>query len=191
MSGCAMHHLQTPEVLPKGKTAGGLGMAVVPIEGTFFVPFPGFWVRTGVAPHFDIGVKPWFLGLEVDGKYGFNDYFAIGGGVGLAFPLVLLYSAEVSIYGGIPIGEVLYPYAVLRGKLVGGALGDVEIGGEGVSMIGSRASGVLGLRLRLGKNFSVYGEGGAVLPLGVSSSVGSTGIGEPTALFGLGVSIGY
>ena len=182
-----MHHLQTPEVVPQGKIAGGLGVEGLDAGGVL-VPFPGFWVRTGVAPNFDIGVKPWLLGLHVDGKYGFNDYFAVGAGAGFAFPLVLLYTAEASIYGGVPIGEVLYPYAVLRGRYMGGSIADIS---ENLSIAGSGVTGVLGLRLRLGGAFSVYGEGGGAWLLGIQSSGESTGAGEPGLIFGFGVSVGH
>ncbi|MBN2378479.1 hypothetical protein JXM67_01575 [candidate division WOR-3 bacterium] len=189
-SGCAMHHLQTPEVLPKGKIAGGLGVEGVNLEGAL-IPFPGFWVRTGVAPNFDIGIKPWLLGLQIDGKYGFNDYFAVGAGFGFAFPLVVLYSAEASLYGGVPIGDVLYPYGVVRARFVGGSTTEIEWLGDNASAIGSGASGVLGLRLRLGETFSLYGEGGVALFLGGISSGGSAGAGEPGLIFGFGATVGY
>ncbi|MBD3286343.1 hypothetical protein GF338_08395 [candidate division WOR-3 bacterium] len=187
-AGCAMHHLQTPEVVPQGKIAGGLGVEGLDAGGVL-VPFPGFWVRTGVAPNFDIGIKPWLLGLHVDGKYSFNDYFAVGTGGGFAFPLVLLYTAEASLYGGVPIGEVLYPYAVLRARYMGGSTTDIS---DNISIAGSGVTGVLGLRLRLAEVFSVYGEGGVGLGLGGSTSEGgSTGAGEPGFIFGFGISVGH
>lgn len=185
-SGCAFYHLQTPETVPQGKIAGGVGLAGIPIGNAPFA-IPGFWVRTGVSPNMDVGVHTWGLGMKVDAKYAFNDYIALGAGGLLAFPFVFVYGLEGSVYAGIPIGEVLYPYGVARLSFVNAT---ETISGDYNWLGFSSASGVVGFRVRLGGVFSIYGEGGVGVPLGIGSSAGSTEVGDPGFIFGLGVSVG-
>lgn len=184
-TGCSMYHLQTPQVVPQGKVAGGIGLAGITISDFPFA-IPGFWVRAGVVPNLDIGVHSWGLGLKVDTKYSFSDWFALGAGASLASFGVLIYGGEASLYAGIP-GKVLYPYGVARLSLTGASetiTGDYNW--AGISMFSS----VLGLRLRLGEMFSLYGEGGVGVPLAIGSSAGSTTLDDPGFIFGLGVSVG-
>lgn len=187
LAGCSMYHLQTPETVPQGKIAGGVGLAGIAIESAPLA-IPGFWIRAGVGPNVDIGVHSWGLGMKVDGKYMFNEYIAVGAGGILAFPLVLLYGLEGSVYAGVPIGEVLYPYGVARISYINAI---ETITGDNNWLGFSSASGVIGLRVRLGGMFSIYGEGGVGVPLGIGSSVGSAGVGDPGFIFGMGVSVGH
>ncbi len=187
LTGCSTYILQTPQVVPQGKVAGGVGLAGLTISDVS-IPFaiPGFWVRAGVAPNLDIGVHSWGLGLKVDGKYSFSDWFGLGAGVSFASFGVLLYGGEASLYAGIP-GKVLYPYGAARLSIFG-ATETLTGNNNWVGL--STFKTVLGLRLRLGEMFSLYGEGGLGVPLEIGSAVGSIDGFNPGFVYGLGVSVG-
>lgn len=185
LAGCSTYVLQTPQVVPQGKVAGGIGLAGL-VVSDLPVAIPGFWVRAGVAPNIDIGVHSWGLGFKVDGKYSFSDWFGLGAGVSLASFGVLLYGGEASVYAGIP-GKVLYPYGAARVSLFGAS---ETITGDNYWAGLSTFKTVLGLRLRIGDMFSLYGEGGLGVPLSIGSSAGSVSGFDPGFVYGIGVSVG-
>jgi hypothetical protein len=175
---CSFYHMQTPETVPVGKVNGGIGLFGLVMDGQPGA-IPGFWVRTGVAPKFDMGVHTWGLGMKLDGKYGFNKCLGLGAGVAGSFIGAFVYGLEGSLYTGIPAG-VIYPYAVGRINLMGFS---ANFENETFEDIGSMFTGVGGLRLNLGTMLRLYLEGGVGLPLS-NDEAGA----QP--VFGLGVQIG-
>ncbi len=185
LSGCSTYVLQTPQVVPQGKVAGGIGLAGLTISDFPFA-VPGMWVRAGVAPGLDIGVHSWGLGFKVDGKYSFSDWIGVGAGVSLASFGVLVYGGEASLYAGIP-GKVLYPYGAARLNITSASLSIADnLAWANVSTFRT----VLGLRLRIGEMFSIYGEGGLGVPLAIGSAAGTITDFDPGFVYGIGVSVG-
>jgi hypothetical protein len=178
LSSCSFYHMQTPETVPVGKVNGGIGMFGVVVDGSP-AAFPGLWVRTGVAPKFDMGVHTWGLGIKLDGKYGFNKYIGLGAGAAGSFLGAFVYGLEGSLYTGIPAG-IIYPYAVGRMNIMGFS---ANFENETFEDIGSLFTGVGGIKLSLGTMLRLYLEGGIGLPLSDVS-----GSAEP--VFGIGVQIG-
>ncbi len=173
ITGCSMYHLQTPDTVPPGRTAFGIGITGTTVgEENVPLAFPGFWARTGLTPNMDVGVHSWGLGLLGDIKFKIIRYLAVGGGAGVSFFGASFLYLQASIYGGIPLGPV-EPYMVLRGHF-----GGISYGGESTS--GNFTSGVIGLRLNFANRFSLMGEVGKLASKDSSSP-----------MFGLGVSIGH
>jgi len=154
---CSLYHLQTPETVPVGKLSVGFGV-VRSSRGRKWLP--GFWVRTGVTPKFDIGVHTWGLGLKLDVKYSFNEYTAIGGGVAVQSPGYTIFKIEGSLYAGVPL-ETFYPYSVVRINLAGVGHSILIKGPPGFTFF-PWVSGVAGSRLKLGERFFLYGDVGEV-----------------------------
>lgn len=183
---CSLYHLQTPETLPQGKVSGGIGITGVVVgedgDDEGFFGFPGFWVRTGVAPNTDVGIHSWGLGMKMDVKHGLNEYLALGGGGAVAFIYGIAYNLEGSLYLGIPIGSI-YPYGVVRYNLFGFTL-EAEEEDVSITRIGTGLSTVGGLQIKLGSMLSTYIEGGVMIPLGEEE-------GDAQPMFGLGISIGH
>ncbi len=179
LTSCAMYHLQIPETLAVGKISGGAGLTGSAEAGQVFA-FPGFWIRTGIAPKADIGVHTWGLGIKMDGKYGLNEYFGLGAGGAVAFMGAIIYGAEGSLYLGVP-SKILYPYGVIRLSTIG-ISGEFEDNSFFESVAGLSAVG--GIKIRFGTMLSTMFEGGIIAPLFESG-------GETQPVFGIGVSIGH
>ncbi len=175
---CSFYHLQTPETVPVGKIAGGIGMVGITAEGNA-VAVPGLWMRSGLAPKFDIGVHTWGLGMKLDGKYGFNRSFGLGAGFAGCFMGAFIYNFEGSLYTGIPAG-VIYPYGVLRINMLGISVSADE---EIFEDFGSAFTGVVGMRMSLGPLVKLYLEGGAALPVSGEER-------DPQGIFGFGIGFG-
>lgn len=160
---CALYHLQTPETVPVGKSAVGLGAfgwydksADRPSPDSPLLGFPGAWIRTGIAPKMDLGFHLWFLGLKADIKYGLNRYLGFGAGLGFGYltffggdqyPAV----AEASLYTGIPL-EPLYPYVIGRVTCLPEPYYYPNVN---IDM-----SAVAGVRLRTSPSLAFYAESG-------------------------------
>jgi hypothetical protein len=61
---CSIYHMQTPQTVPPGKWSGGAALSAYG-GGTSsgLIYFPGFWIRTGITPRFDVGLHTWMAGF--------------------------------------------------------------------------------------------------------------------------------
>lgn len=151
--GCPVNYMQTPETIAQEEVIAGAGLT-----GTFygdeshFVPIPGLWARKGITRRMDLGVYVFGIGLKLDIKHNFCKYFAIGLGGGVSWAVDLLYTAEGSLYGGVPIGA-LCPYIVVRQHIIGNLNSD--------SLFFPLAT-VGGIRVSINRSIAMYFEGGVI-----------------------------
>jgi hypothetical protein len=182
LAGCSFYHMQTPETVAPGHFSAGVGS----IYGTnfFSYPFAGAWVRTGLTPRMDIGISTMLLGAKADLKYRLCDWCAIGTGLGGGcwFSKYLhtpkgIFVGEGSLYLAYP-GKIVEPYSVLRFTADLGMITSVgfdTLPRPQFTFIPT-GSGVLGLRIRLLKQLSVFAEAGAMVIPRDYSRIGGLGL---------------
>lgn len=149
--GCPLNYMQTPETIAQKEVIAGAGLTgTVYGDESHFVPIPGFWARKGITERMDLGVYVFGVGLKLDIKHNFSKYFAIGFGGGASFAFDLIYTAEGSLYGGVPIGA-LCPYIVVRQHIIGNLNSNNHF--FPLATVG-------GMRVSINRSIAMYFEGG-------------------------------
>lgn len=155
ISSCSFYYMQVPETVAVNEIVAGGGLT-----GTVFdygddeseiVLIPGTWARKGIAKQIDLGIHVIGVGLKSDIKYSFNKCFTIGLGGGAEVAWDLIYTAEGSLYGGLPI-RTFYPYVVVRQHIIGNAMTGKQF--FPLATVG-------GMCINVSKSIAIYFEGGA------------------------------